>query len=196
VGQFGLDDSYAAPPATGYGGGANPLLSIVVSLAMVPLVWMFWICLYPMTAVASVFTGFLTGSLLSRILTARDEADTALLGGVIAGFAAAIFVSRVEYRLAQNFALRQTRHAVRLLLFGALAIPWFQGMIKDTRLGGSSTLYIFAVLSHPQILASQLANGQNLGIVLAVMVGMHFLLWRAEGLRAFWHRRLFWIGLK
>jgi hypothetical protein len=196
VGQFGQDDSYAAPLPTGYaGGGPNPLLSLIASLVMVPLVWMFWICLYPMTAAASALTGFLTGSLLSRV-TASDVASVAPLGGVIAGYATAIIVSRVEYKLAQNIALRWARHVVRLLLFGALAIPWFQGVIKDTRLGGSSTLYIFAVLSHPQILASQLANAQSLEIVLAVMVGMHFLLWKAERLRAFWHRRLFWLGLK
>ena len=196
VGQFGQDDSYAAQPAAASGGGGGPFASIAASLVMAPLVWMFWICLYPLTAAAGVFTGVLTWSLLSRVLTASDEASVAQLGGVIAGYATAIIVSRVEYKLAQNIGLRMARHAVRLLLFGALAIPWFQAVIKNTKLGGSSTRYIFAVLSHPQFMVSQLANAQNLGIVLAVMVGMHFLLWKAERLRTFWHRRLFWLGLK
>jgi hypothetical protein len=198
VGQFGQDDSYAAQPATGYagGGGGGPFLSIAASLVMAPLVWMFWICLYPMTAVAGVFAGVLSWSLLSRVLTARDVASVAPLGGVIAGYAAVIIVSRIEFKLTQNIALRQARHAVRLVLFGALAIPWFQGVIMNAKVGGSSTRYIFAVLSHPQFLLAQMANRQNLGIVLAVMVGMHFLLWKAERLRAYWHRRLFWLGLK
>jgi hypothetical protein len=42
----------------------------------------------------------------------------------------------------------------------------------------------------------QLANPQNLATILVVIIAMHFLLWKAEKLRAFWHRRLFWLGLK
>ncbi len=194
---FGQADSYAAVPTSGYAGGAtHPLVSFVMSLLMVPLVWMFWICLYPLTAAAAIAAGFMGWSMLSRVLTASDEASVAQLGGVIAGFAAAVIVSRVEYKLAQNAGLRWGRHAVRLMLFGVLAIPWIQAVIFNAKIGNSTTRYIFAVLSNPQILMAQLANPQNLGIVAAVMVVMHFVLWKAAGLRAFWHRRLAWLGLK
>ena len=103
VGQFGQTDDSVAAPSAGYsGGGANPFLSIAASLILAPLVWMFWICLYPLTAGTALIVGFLTGSLLSRVLTAADEASVAQLGGVVAGFATAMVVSRVEYKLAQQ----------------------------------------------------------------------------------------------
>ena len=167
-----------------------------MSLIMVPLAWMFWICLYPLTAIAAIATGFMAWSMLSRVLTASDEASVAQLGGVIAGFAAAVIVSRIEYKLSQNPGLKWARHVVRLVLFAALAIPWIQAIVFNAKVGNSETRYVFAVLSHPQYLLAQLANPQNLAIVVAVVVGMHFLLWKAERLRAFWHRRLFWLGLK
>lgn len=197
VGQFGQADASAALPATGYAGGSGgPFLSIAASLLMAPLVWMFWICLYPLTAAAAIFTGIMAETLLSRALTASDEASVAQFGGVIAGFAVAVIASRVEYKLAQNMGLRLGRHMVRLLLFGALALPWIQAMIGDAKVGGSSTRYIFAALSNPRFLVSQLMNPRNLAIVVTVMAGMHFLLWKANRLQAFWHRRLFWLGLK
>ena|SRR3984957_8535084 len=197
VPQFGQADTYNAPPMVGSAGGRpHPLLSITISLLMIPLVWMFWICLYPLTAAAAVFSGFAAYSMLSRVLTAADEVSVAQLGGVIAGFAAAVIVSRLEYKLTQNQSLRFARHVVRLILFGLLAIPWFQGVVKNVNIAGSSTRYIFAVLSSPKILASQLANPQNLATIFIVIILMHFLLWKAEKLRAFWHRRLFWLGLK
>ena len=178
------------------GGSGGPFLSIALSLMMVPLVWMFWICLYPLTAAASIVTGFVTGSLARRAVTASDAASVAQLTGVIAGFVAAVIVGRVEYKLAQNTGLRLARHALRLMLFAALALPWIQAMIGDAKVAGSSTRYIFVALSNPRFLVSQLMNPPSLAIVVAVMVGMHFLLWKAERLRAFWHRRLFWLGLK
>ncbi|HEY4979626.1 MAG TPA: hypothetical protein VII25_10705 [Candidatus Acidoferrum sp.] len=85
---------------------------------------------------------------------------------------------------------------MRLILFGALALPWIQAIIFNSKIAGSSTRYIWAVLTHPQILVARLRNPQNLATVVAVMVGVHFLLWKAEKLRGFWHRGLFWIGLK
>lgn len=175
------------------GGGGNPLLSIVLSLVMLPFVWMFWICLYPLTAAAGMIAGFATVPLAFRMMSLQgDVADVAALAGVIVGFAVFAVMSRLEYRLAKNTGYRVTRHVVRLLLFGVLALPW----IQSTMVAGSATRYVLAVLSHPAYLAAQLAQPRNLAIVAGVMVGMHFLLWKAERLRAFWHRRLMWIGLK
>jgi hypothetical protein len=163
---------------------------------MVPLVWMFWVCLYPLTAAAAIFAGFTAWRMLSRVLTASDEASVAQLGGVIAGLAVAAIVSRIEYKLTQNAGLKWARHVVRLVLFAALAIPWIQAIVFNAKVGNSETRYVFAVLSHPRYLLAQLANPQNLAIVAVVVVGMHFLLWKGERMRAFWHRRLFWLGLK
>ena len=178
------------------GGGPSPFLSIAISLIMVPLVWMFWICLYPLTAATAIVTAFFTGTMLRRVLTASDELAVAQVGGIVAGFVAAIIVSRIEYKLTQNFAFRWARHAVRLLLFGALALPWIQAMIGNAKIDNSSTRYIFAVLSNPRFLIAQLTLPQNLAIVAGVMIAMHFVLWKGDRFRAFWHRRLFWLGLK
>ena len=195
VGSFAQPGFDNAQPSTATG-GANPLASIAVSLIMAPLVWMFWVCLYPLTAAVSIVTGFVTGTMLQRVLTARDEASVAQLGGVIAGFVAAIIMSRIEYKLAQNFALRWARHAVRLLLFGTIAFPWFQALIGYPTAGGSSMRYLLALFNNPRLYISQLFLPQNLAAIAIVMVITHFVLWKADRLRAFWHRRLFWIGLK
>jgi hypothetical protein len=195
VGNFAQPGDDGAQPSTATG-GANPLASIAASLIMVPLVWMFWVCLYPLTAAVSVGTGFAAGTMLGRVLTARDEASVAQLGGVIAGFVAAIFMSRIEYKLAQNSGFRWARHAVRLLLFGTIAFPWFQALIGYPTAGGSSIRYLLASFNNPRLYLSQLLLPQNLATIAIVMVLTHFLLWKADRLRAFWHRRLFWIGLK
>ncbi|MGI9101464.1 MAG: hypothetical protein ACR2IF_03375 [Terriglobales bacterium] len=163
---------------------------------MLPFVWMFWICLYPLTAAIGFMAGTLSAPLAFRLLSLhRDEINVAAGFGIIIGYAVIVVFSRIEYRLAQNVAYRAVRHGVRLLLFGALALPWIQAMVFDVA-GGSETRYILTVLGHPAYLMIQLAKPQNLAIVGVVMGGMHFLLWKAERLRAFWHRRLTWIGLK
>ena len=175
------------------GGGANPLLSIVLSLIMLPFVWMFWICLYPLTAAAGMVAGFATVPLAMRTMSLKgDERDVAAMAGVIVGFAVFVVMSRVEYRMARNTGYRVARHVVRLLLFGVLAMPWLAAMMVN----GPSTPYILAMLANPSYLLAQMTIPRNLAIVIGVMVGMHFLLWKAERLRNFWHRRLMWIGLK
>jgi hypothetical protein len=180
-----------APGATGSGG---PFLSFTLSLLMLPFVWMFWICLYPLTALAGAVVGVITSSISARGLQPADG-DVAAVSGVIAGFAAIVIVSRIEYKLAQNPMYRNSRHVVRLLLFGVLALPWIQAMVFDVA-GGAETRYILSVLTHPAFLIRQLTNPLSLAIVLGVVVGMHFLLWKPGRISEFWHRRLRWIGLK
>ena len=189
---YGLPTA-AAPAPTGSGG---PHVSIILSLIMIPFVWMFWICLYPLTAAIGFFVGALSTPVAFRLLSLqKDEANVALGIGIIVGFAAVVVMSRVEYRMAQNSGYRIVRHVVRLFLFGVLALPWIQAMVFDVA-GGSEMRYILGMLSNPRYLMMQLTRPQNSAIVVGVMVGMHFLLWQAERLRAFWHRRLMWIGLK
>jgi hypothetical protein len=187
--------AYGLPPGAPTGSG-GPHVSIIASLVMLPFVWMFWICLYPLTAAVGVITTVLTSGLAMRYLSLqRDEASVALGFGIIAGFIAVAIFSRIEYRMAQNIGYRVARHAVRLVLFGVLALPWIQAMVFDVA-GGSETRYIYGALTHPRFLMAQMAIPQNLAIVAAVMVGMHFLLWKGERVRSFWHRRLMWLGLK
>lgn len=200
-GGGGAATTYGGGVAT-YGGGAavtgsgGPFLSIALSLIMMPLVWMFWICLYPLTATVGAIAGIFTVPVAFRVMSLHaDEANVAAGMGFIVGYIVVAVVSRIEYRMAKNIGYRVARHIVRLLLFGALALPWIQAMVFDVA-GGSEMRYILGVLSHPSYLLAQMATPQGMAIVLAVMIGMHFLLWKAERVRNFWHRRLMWIGLK
>ena len=189
VPQFG-DGGQPASTQTGSGG---PFLSFAMSLLMAPLVWMFWICLYPLTAAA----GFVGGAIVSR-LTAPffpGDANGGMGIGVVAGYAVIVIVSRVEYKLAEHARYRSFRHVLRLILFGALAIPWIQAMVFSAG-GSAETRYIVAMLTSPSLLLPQLLNPTNLAIVVIVVVGLHFLLLKAPWLRDFWHRRLRWLGLK
>ena len=162
---------------------------------MIPFVWLFWICLYPLTAATGIFAGLMVTQISARSLAA-DEGQVAAGFGVIVGFAVFVVMSRVEYKLAQNEAFRKGRHVLRLILLGVFAMPWFIGFMGDADARRASFAYIFAILAHPLLLLRQFANPVNLAIVGVVMVGMHFLLVKADRLRAFWHRRLRWIGLK
>lgn len=200
----GGDGTFAPSYGGAYGGGGGvavtgsggPFLSFTLSLIMLPFVWMFWICLYPLTAAAGLAAGVFTAPVAFRLMSLHsDETSVAAGVGILMGFVVIAVMSRIEYRFAQNIGYRVVRHVVRLMLFGILALPWIQAMVFDVA-GGSEMRYILGVLSHPSYLLAQMARPQNLAIVLAVMVGMHFLLWKAERLRDFWHRRLRWIGLK
>ncbi|MGH9523700.1 MAG: hypothetical protein ACRD3E_14320 [Terriglobales bacterium] len=188
--------SYGGGGVSMTGGGSNPLLSILLSLFMLPFVWMFWICLYPVTAAAGGVAVVFTGAMAIRYLSLQggEASAVALLIGFAAGYAVIAVMSRIEYRLARNTGYRIGRHVVRLLLMSVLAFPWIEAMSFDA--GNSATRYVSAVFSHPDYLLGQMSRPQSMAIIAAVMVFTHFLLWKTERLRAFWHRRLMWIGLK
>src|SRR5947209_5561245 len=58
--QAGSYSGPSGPVATGSGG---PFLSFTTSLLMLPFVWMFWICLYPLTAIVGGVVGGVTTSM-------------------------------------------------------------------------------------------------------------------------------------
>jgi hypothetical protein len=194
VPQFGDGGQLAEGTTTvSTGGSGGPFLSLALCLMMVPLVWMFWVCLYPLTAAAGFAAGWIVSTLSAPAFPEDVEGGLGL--GIIAGYAVIVFVSRVEYRLAENSVYRNSRHVLRLFLFGALAIPWIQAMVFSAG-GPTETRYILAILTSPRLMLAQLADPTSLTIVLATVVGLHFLLRKAEGVRDFWHRRLRWLGLK
>ena len=185
VPQFGDGGEPAGGHASTQTGSGGPFLSFATSLLMAPLVWMFWICLYPLPAAAGFLAGFIVA----------EYANGGLGFGFIAGYAVIAVMSRVEYRLAQHSTYRTSRHVMRLILFGALAIPWIRAMVFSEG-GSAEASYILTMLTSPRLLLSQLANPTSLAIVLTLVVGLHFLLTKAEPVRRFWHRRLRWLGLK
>jgi hypothetical protein len=60
----------------------------------------------------------------------------------------------------------------------------------------STTRYVLAMVSNPRALLAFLSRPQNLAIWLGALVALHFVLWKADTLREWWHRRLKWVGLK
>ena len=179
-----FDDGGQQTSSTKTGSG-GPFLSFATSLLMAPFVWMFWICLYPLPALVGFLGGFIVA----------EYAGGGLGFGAIAGYGVIVVMSRVEYKLAQHATYRASRHVVRLILFGALAIPWIQAMVFSAG-GSAEASYILTILTSPRLLLPQLLNPTSLAIVLTVVVGVHFLLSKAEPVRRFWHRRLRWLGLK
>src|SRR5262249_33703777 len=116
--------------------------------------------------------------------------------GVMLGVGMILVACRVEYRLANHATFRVVRHVIRLFLLSVFAAPWFMGFMGDAEARRASFAYMLSLATHPLFLLQQLANPVNLAVAAGVALLMHLLLTRATRLRAFWHRRLTWIGLK
>lgn len=184
-------------PAGGGGGGLqldSLLANITFSLLLLVLLWMPMLCLYPLTGLAGIAAGFGTFPLFLRALPA-DGRDVAAVLGMIVGVVVVLKVHRLEYQLAQRPAFRLGRHLVRLVLLAVWAVPIIQ-LSTGTTAPTTSTAYILGVVSSPQALAQFLTRPRNLVIWVAVVAGLHFLIWSGDGVRRWWHRRLKFIGLK
>ena len=187
-------DWTAAPSSAGSGGSGGFLVMILFSLFLVVLLWIPMVCLYPLTALAGGLAGFGTASLAARVLP-PDGGDVADLLGVVAGAIVAWKVYRLEYRMAERLPFRLVRHVVRLLLLSVWVIPIIELSMGVTA-PGTTTRYVLATVSNPQSLASFLTRPQNLAIWAVAIGALHLLLWKADGLRQWWHHRLKWVGLK
>jgi hypothetical protein len=153
--------------------------------------------LYPLNALAGLATIVVAAPLLTRFLPPDllfDIHPLPMLLTIAAGYATIAGMSRLEYGLARYPVFRIVRHAVRLALFAALTIPLIQ--LATGLYTPHPVLYILDVIANLQNIALVLRNPENIAIVLVVVVGLHFLLWKAERLRLFWHCRLEAIGLK
>ena len=178
--------------------GGSPLgailANIIFSLVLVALLWIPMICLYPLTALAGLATGFATFQVLGRVLPA-DGGDVAAVAGFVVGAVAVLIVYRFENRWAEQQGFRRIRHLVRMVLLAVWAIPIIQ-LSTGTTAPSTSTRYILAVMSSPRAWGSFLARPANLALWIAVVIGLHMLIWWNDGARRFWHRRLLFVGLK
>jgi hypothetical protein len=152
------------------------------------------VCLYPITAAAGIAATLATRSIFTSVLPA-DAGDVPFALGIVVGAVVIGIVFRLEVRLAGSTGYRVVRHVVRMILLAIWAIPIIQ-LTLGAAAPTTSTAYIFFVISNPSGMVQFLANPLMLGIWIAVVVGLHFLIWKADGVRRFWHRRLVWIGLK
>jgi len=194
---FEQPDYSAGPISTG-GGGGDPISYIVrnfiFSWFFMACVWQFFLCLYPVTSLAAIATGFLTVPIFTRLLP-PDGKDVATLLGVISGAVVMGVLIRIEYRLAQNTRFRLIRHVLRLALLSVLTIPAIMVATGAVEIGTTSGFFT-AIVNHPGVLLRFITQPVNFGIWAAVMVAVHFLLWNWKWGRNFWHRRLVWLGLK
>jgi hypothetical protein len=179
-------------------GGGDPfgsaVISIVLSVVMILILWIPAVCLYPLTAAAGIATTIVTRSISARVLPA-DAGDVPFALGIVLGAIVIGIMIRIEGRLARSAPYRMVRHGVRMVLLAIWAIPILQLTMGATA-PGTSTAYIFAVVSSPLAMAGFLLNPLNLGAWLVSVIGLHFLIWKSERARRIWHRRLAWIGLK
>ena len=183
----------------GYSGGAGFfgfLVKFPVSVIMLALLWIPTICLYPLTFLSGAAAGLITASVVAaRVFTSPADKEMVWLAGGIVGLVVVLVMIRVEYRLAKVTAFRVSRHVVRMVLLTLWAIPVIL-MVQGDGQGFTATGFILSVASSPRAITWFLSRPQNVGILAVVVVGLHFLLWKGEPFRRFWHRRLSNVGLK
>jgi len=160
------------------------------------LIWEAVVCLYPMTTIAAIAADLIAAPMVNLVAPAEFKGDLGYLMGVLAAIVATVIVIRIEYRLAQNSGFRIGRHVVRMILLSMWAIPNIMILMGVPYQERSTTLFIYAVVTSPPTMISFLMDPVHLAIWAAVMVGLHFLIWKWGGPRRFWHNRLKWIGLK
>lgn len=166
----------------GYPGGAGNLGGdFLLNLIFVGILWQLWICLYPLSALAGLFTLVYAMPYLRGVLPISPIIGPGLYAVVLGCGAALVALwsaSRFEQVLARHSLYRIVRHVVRLPLLGmaaVVAIRKAHGLPYDPTLTG-----ITPILKTPA----------NLAIVIGVMIAFHFILWNWKGARDFWHRRL------
>lgn len=153
------------------------------------MLWPLYVALYPIAGLAAGAAMIAAILLLQGVLPPQPGMPFNVFVWLIAlaaSGAAAVVVTRfVESRLAQNAAFRIARHVLRLALFGGMTLIVIQ---KATGIPSDTTMGVDFIKAS--------ATPINLAIVLGVVVGMHFLLWKGEGFRSFWHRRLEAVGAR
>lgn len=155
------------------GGGLGCLLVPVLIILGVQ----FWVCLYPLSGLATLGSAAGVYLLLQSGLPKHPGAinSSAMMLAFVVALVVLVVTSRFEQRLGQRAAYRIPRHVIRLGLFGLAANMLFFG---------------FAYIWRPFETPIQTA------VVLGAIVGMHFLMWTDNGIRDTWHGLLEAIRLR
>jgi hypothetical protein len=143
-----------------------------------------WVALYPGNSLSTVASGIGAYMLLQQKAPTPGPINTnALLWALPVALVAFVVTSRLEHTLARGAAYRTFRHIVRLGIFGLGA----QILVLQ-----SSGQNLFPRRRPPDFarLWHGLSDPVGIGVTVAVVVGMHFLLWTDNPLRRFWHGAL------
>ncbi|MGH9747456.1 MAG: hypothetical protein ACRD59_15275 [Candidatus Acidiferrales bacterium] len=173
--------------------GIARLGNFVVSVVVVGFLWQFFVCLYPLPALAAGVTAIYSAGFLVKHFPPDPVFLTSTFLCVLAAYAAGIavlyFATRIEERLARHAWYRIPRHLVRLALFALMAIFAIERASGIPMLGAVELSVISSNI------ARILRTPDYLIAVFVFVAIMHVMLWKAERLRAFWHRRLAGAGL-
>ena len=153
----------------------------LLNLIFVGFLWEAWVCLYPLSALAGLFTLVYAMPFLRGVLPESPIIGPGLCAVVLAIGAGAVVlwkVSRLEHDLARHKLYRILRHLVRLPLLGIAAVVALE---RARGLPYNPT---------PAEVMQILMVPANLATALGVMIVSHFILWNWKRGREFWHRRL------
>src|SRR5215469_10596462 len=186
-----------APTGDGYGYAASPDTisrgtKFVVSAIIVGVFWQFFICLYPMPALAAGFAAMFSAGLLVRsVLPLVSPLNVLLvrLVGYAAAIAALYVAMRLEQKLARHIWYRIPRNIVRLILFAILAVNGVENNTGIPLFSGTNPALI------PRNIANILQTPDFLIFVFAFVALMQLVLWKADQFRVFWHSCLAGLGL-
>jgi hypothetical protein len=185
---------YAAPSMTASdAAGIARLGNFIVSAVVLGFFWQFFVCLYPLPALLGGITAIYSAGFLVKMFPRDPVFLSSTFFCVLAAYAAGIAVvyvaMRIEQRLARYTAYRIARHIVRLPLLGLMAI------FAIERASGIPMLSSVDLSVFGANIARILRTPDYLIAVFVFVVIMHVILWKADFLRAFWHRRLAAVGL-
>jgi len=186
-----------APTADGCGYAVGPGTisrgtKFVVSAIIVGVFWQFFICLYPMPALAAGFAAvFCAGFLVRTVLPLVSRLNVQLVQ--IIGYAVAIaawyVAMRLEQKLARYIWYRIPRNIVRLIMFAILAINGVENNTGIPLFSWTNPALI------PKNIANILTTPDYLIFVFAFVLMMQLILWKADQFRVFWHSCLAGLGL-
>ena len=165
------------------GGGLGCLLVPVLIILGVQL----WVCLYPLSGLATLGSAVGVYLLLQSGLPKHPDAinSSAVVAAFVVALVVLVVTSRFEQRLGRRAAYRIPRHVIRLGLFGLAANMLFLNYGGRALIGPG-----FAYIWRPFETPIQTA------VVLGAIVGMHFLMWTDNGIRDTWHGLLEAIRLR
>jgi hypothetical protein len=183
----------ASSMSAGDADGIARLGNFIISVVVIGFFWQFFVCLYPLPALLGGVTAIYSAGFLVKMFPPDPVFLSSTFFCVLAAYAAGIAVvyvaMRIEQRLARHSAYRIARHIVRLPLLGLMAIFAIERASGIPMLSGVD-LSVFGAN-----IARILRTPDYLIAVFVFVAIMHVILWKAERLRAFWHRRLAGAGL-
>ncbi len=150
--------------------GAAKFLVAMIGLALTPL-------LYPLTAFVVVGSALIVSEIVGSVAPTMDEL-TRLAVVLVPAVVLLVLLMRVEQRMGTWAVYRWTRHALRLLVPGAIL-----NLMVRSDMG----------LPDPDMtsfVADTLGNSTLLGATIGPMVAMQVLLWFAGWVRSDWHASL------